>query len=141
MSVKKQRSRPKPKEKREPSELAKRLIKWRKENKLSQRQAAKAMNDAEVPINSTTLQQWEYGRHAPSPLAGKIVTKFLDEHPQITGVPEYRNKTKLTAENLVEIRRRSKNGEKLREIADSFGLSESYISRILKGERRPRVSV
>ena len=98
----------KPKEKREPSELAKRLIKWRKENKLSQRQAAKAMNEAEVPINSTTLQQWEYGRHPPSPLAGKLLTKFLDDNPQITGVPVYRNKTKLTAENLVEIRRRSK---------------------------------
>jgi transcriptional regulator with XRE-family HTH domain len=141
MPVNKQRTRPKPKEKREPSELAKRLIKWRKENNLSQRQAAKAMNEAEVPINSTTLQQWEYGRHAPSPMAGKIVTKFLDEHPQITGVPEHRNKTKLTAENLVEINRRSKKGEKLQEIADSFGLSESYISRIVKGERRPRVSV
>jgi transcriptional regulator with XRE-family HTH domain len=126
-------------QKREPSELAKRLIKWRKENKLSQRQAAKAMNEAEVPINSTTLQQWEYGRHAPSPLAAKFVTKFLDEHPQITRVPEYRNKTKLTAEDLVEISRRSKNGERLREIADSFRLSQSYISRILKGERRPRV--
>src|ERR1700756_3429801 len=100
MSVKKQRTRPKPKEKREPSELAKRLIKWRKENKLSQRQAAKAMNEAEVPINSTTLQQWEYGRHTPSPLAGEIVTKFLDEHTQINGGPEYRHKTKVTAENL-----------------------------------------
>jgi hypothetical protein len=41
--VKKQLTRPKPKEKQEPSELAKRLIKWRKENKLSQRQAAKAI--------------------------------------------------------------------------------------------------
>jgi transcriptional regulator with XRE-family HTH domain len=135
-----QRTRPKPKENREPSELAKRLIQWRKKNKLSQRQAAKAMNEAEVPINSTTLQQWEYGRHAPSPLAAKLVTKFLHEHPQLTKVPENRNKTKLTAEDLAEINRRSKNREKLREIADSFGLSQSYISRILKGERRPRVS-
>jgi DNA-binding MarR family transcriptional regulator len=71
-------------------------------------------------------------------LAAKLVTKFLDEHPQITRVPDG-NKTKLTAEDLVEISRRSKNGEKPREIADSFGLSQSYISRILKGERRPRV--
>src|ERR1700745_2194220 len=96
-----QRARPKPKEKREPSELAKRLIKWRKENKLSQRQAAKAINEAGVPIHSTTLEQWEYGRHAPSPLAAKLVTKFLDEHPQITRVP-HGNTTKLTAEDLVE---------------------------------------
>lgn len=47
----------------------------------------------------------------------------------------WRKQTKFSAKDLAEIRRWREEGQTMKRIAARFKVGESYISRILKGER------
>lgn len=47
----------------------------------------------------------------------------------------WRKQTKFSAKDLAEIRRWREEGQTMKRIAARFKVSESYMSRILKGER------
>ena len=47
----------------------------------------------------------------------------------------WRKQTKFSAKDLAEIRRWREEGQTMKRIAARFKVSESYISRILEGER------
>jgi hypothetical protein len=55
-------------------------------------------------------------------------------HVAPTGLANGR--AKLSAEQIAEIRARRDAGEQLRPIADDYGVSASYLSRVVRGERR-----
>jgi transcriptional regulator with XRE-family HTH domain len=102
---------------------------------LSQRQAAFALQSRDVPIDIGTIQQWEQGRCSPRRLAVKALEDFLARFPVIDDVPVYRKGTKFTAEDLAEIRRLRSEGQTMAAIAQRFNVDQSYISRIVSGER------
>ena len=116
-------------------EVIKQLRAWRTRNNLSQRQAVFAMESRDCPVDIAALQQWEQGRYRPSNLAAKALETFLATYPTITDAPLYRKRTKLSAETVAEIRRLREEGQTMITIAQRFGVDESYISRILSGER------
>jgi transcriptional regulator with XRE-family HTH domain len=116
-------------------EVIRQLKAWRTRNNLSQRQAVFAMESRDCPVDIATLQQWEQGRSRPSNLAAKALETFLATYPTITDAPLYRKRTKLSAETIAEIRRLRKEGKTMISIGQRFGVDESYISRILSGER------
>jgi|SRR5208337_244621 len=116
-------------------DVIRQLKAWRTRNNLSQRQAVFAMENRDCPVDIATLQQWEQGRYRPSNLAAKALETFLATYPTITDAPLYRKRTKLSAETVAEIRRSREEGQTMISIAQRFGVDESYISRILSGER------
>jgi transcriptional regulator with XRE-family HTH domain len=115
--------------------LVQRLIKWRKDNKLTQGGVADAFERVGVPIDVRTIQQWEQGRYKPSRLAAAALEKFLAEPPTITDAPPYGKQSKLTAVDLAEIRRLRHEGETMKAIGERFGVDEAYISRICSGKQ------
>ena len=121
--------------------MVKRLRAWRKKNQLSQRGLVEVMESRGVPIDITTVQQWEQGRHWPSGLAGRLVLDFLAryEKEELTDGPDYRKRSKLGQEDLAEIRRLREEGQTMKAIGERFGVSESYISHILSGDRLSRI--
>jgi len=120
--------------------LVKRLKVWRKKNGLSQRQAAEVMEARGVLVDVMTTKQWEQGRNRPGRLAGKLVGDFLERYPVITDAPVHGKRSKLSAEDLAEIRRLREEGETMKAIGQRFGVGESYISRIVSGERLAKVT-
>jgi len=66
-----------------------RLIAWRKRNNLSQRAAAVVMQAAGYQVRLSAIQHWETGIRTPSPLAGKALETFLDQHPTIQNPPRF----------------------------------------------------
>ena len=134
-----------PKIKRDPRrakalpEIVKKLITWREiENKMSQRQAVACMEARGFPVDLSTLQQWEQGRFRPGRLAAKALEVFLSTYPKITDAPVYGKHTKFSAQDIAEIRRLREEGYTMVTIAQRFEVDDSYISRILSGERLAR---
>jgi hypothetical protein len=83
----------------------------------------------DFPLNQQTLQAWEQGRYKPEPLAAKALETFLSQYPTITDAPLYGKRSKLSPEDLAEIRRLRAEGQTLVSIAGS------YISHIMSGAR------
>ena len=116
--------------------LVKRLVKWRKDNKLTQGGVAEVFASCGVPIDIRTIQQWEQGRYNPSRLAAAALEKFFASPPKITDAPPYGKQSKLTPGEVAEIRAAAREGgETMKAIGERFGVGESYISRIVRGER------
>jgi transcriptional regulator with XRE-family HTH domain len=88
-----------------------------------------------VPIDVGTIQQWEQGRYKPSRLAVTALENFLAEFPVTTDAPIYGKRSKFSAKDLAEIRRLRSEGQTMAAIAQRFNVDQSYISRILSGER------
>jgi len=115
--------------------LVTRLKAVRKKNGLSQRQAAEVMEAKGVLVDMTSMKQWEQGRNRPGRLAGKLVRDFLERYPVITDAPVYGKRSKLRDEDVAEIARLRGEGVTMKAIGERFGVGESYISRIVSGER------
>jgi transcriptional regulator with XRE-family HTH domain len=115
-------------------------VSWREANKLSQRQVVAVMAARDYPVNLKTLQGWEQGWYAPEPLAAKALETFLAQYPTVNDAPVYGKKSKLSAQDLAEIRRLRDEGQSLTAIAARFGVDVSYISRIVSGERLKKAS-
>lgn len=114
-----------------------RLKRWRKANKLSQRQAIAVMNARDFPISISALQKWEIGIYAPDVFAFRALEAFLDQHPIITDAPRFgRWKEPVPAETVADIRKLRESGMPLLAIGQRFGISESAVSRICTGNRR-----
>lgn len=121
-------------------DVIRQLKAWRIRNNLSQRQACYAMEIRDFPVDIASLQQWEQGRYRPSNLAAKALETFLSEYPTITDAPRYKKRTKLTAETVAEIRRLRAEGQTMIALGQRFGVDQSYISRIVSGERLGKLS-
>jgi transcriptional regulator with XRE-family HTH domain len=119
-------------------QMVKELIAWRRKNNLSQLQAAEAMEARGVPIRKTTIQQWEQARFRPSRLAVAALGNFFSKHAVITDATPHGRQSKLSQADLAEIRRLGAPGSaklSMKAIGHRFGVSEGYISRIVRGER------
>jgi transcriptional regulator with XRE-family HTH domain len=114
--------------------LVHRIKAWRIANKLSQRLAAELISSGGVEVDWTTLAQWEEGRRKPSKMAGQVVERYIVAHPRVVA-PVERKRSKLTALDLVEMRRLRAQGQTFKEIGQRFKIAESYASRILAGKR------
>jgi transcriptional regulator with XRE-family HTH domain len=118
-----------PKEK----QLVKRLIRWRKENRLSQRQASDVMATAGITIKVSTIQAWEHGRPL-GPMSVFGLTVFLDENPVVHDPPSYPHTDhnhKLHRDEMLAMR---SEGMTQKEIGEKFGIGGSAVSRILSGK-------
>jgi DNA-binding transcriptional regulator YiaG len=63
------------------SPVIQQLIRWRKNNQLSQSKAVRILEDAGLPVKLGTLQHWEIGRAQPHPLSAAALAKFLEQQP------------------------------------------------------------
>ena len=121
--------------------LMKRLVAWRTRNALSQRGAIEVlgrMDFGEIALG--TLQKWEVGARTPGRFTAKCLSRFLDDHPLISGselrVSLRKDPTPLkTVEAIIKAR---EAGKTLRAIAEHYGLSESGVSRIVEKNRRAK---
>jgi transcriptional regulator with XRE-family HTH domain len=119
-------------------DIIKRLQWWREKNGLSQRGAVEVMKD-EVGISLSSLQKWEIRKAKPGRFVVKALGRFLDEHAVISNPPRYgRWVDPLPDEKVEEVRKLRENGETLRVIGERFGISESSVWRIAKGDRRAK---
>lgn len=114
--------------------VVEKVRRWRKKNGLSQRAAVEVMVKGGCEIKVTTLQKWEAGVNAPGQFTIKYLEDFLVENPVIKDGPRYGRWTSDGA--VAEIRKARAKGETLRSIAERYGISESGVSRIAKGNRR-----
>jgi DNA-binding transcriptional regulator YiaG len=69
------------------SPLIQQLIRWRKDNQLSQSKAVRILEDAGLPVKLGTLQHWEIGRARPHPLSAAALAKFLEQEPSSKSSP------------------------------------------------------
>ena len=69
------------------SPLIQQLIRWRKNNQLSQSKAVRILEDAGLPVKLGTLQHWEIGRARPHPLSAAALAKFLEQQPPSKSSP------------------------------------------------------
>ena len=122
--------------------MVKGLKKWRRENKLSQAQAAQVMRErGGVPVPLVVLKSWEGGRRSPGALRAELVAKFLVENSVVNDPPQYAKQLKIVSvRDAAKIRRLRKGGLKLLAIAEQYSLSESAVSRICstKAEQQRR---
>jgi hypothetical protein len=117
-------------------DIVKRLQGWREKNGLSQRGAAEVMKD-EVGISLSSLQKWEIRKAIPGRFVVKALGRFLDDHPVISNPPRYGRWVDPLPEGKVEeVREARENGETLRVIGERYGISESSVCRLVKGNRR-----
>ena len=121
------------------TDLVKRLKAWRKENGLSQRQAADVMVRSGVPVTVRTLQSWEIGDRRPVPMAAKLLETFLASVPKVKEKDRPKPYPKVASyrseEDVGRIRELRAQGKTLKAIAGEFGISESAVSRICAGKR------
>ena len=108
---------------------------WRAKNSLSSRASAIVMNARGFVVSHRTLESWDSGARVPSRFAAQALESFLAQHPIITDAPKYA-RDKLSDEQVAEIRAMRNNGDELLTIAQRFGISESAVSRLARGERR-----
>lgn len=115
------------------------LKSWRKTNNLSQRQAVAVMESSGLEVPLLTLQKWEGGFRSPGRFALSALDQFLEQHPTVTDAPVYgRWKTTMPDSKVSEMRKLRANGMSLLSLAERFGISESSVSRICRGERRAK---
>jgi len=124
---------------RQALDMVKRLRVWRKKNRLTRRQAAAVMEARGVPVDVMVIYHWEKEHKTPNRMSVAMVSKFLEEFPVITEAPAFGKKTRLSAQDLAEIRRLRKEDQTLKAIGERFGVDESYVSRIVRGERLSKV--
>ena len=74
------------------SPVIQQLIRWRKNNDLSQSEAVRILEDAGLPVKLGTLQHWEIGRARPHPLSAAALAKFLEQQPYLKSSPSPDNK-------------------------------------------------
>jgi DNA-binding transcriptional regulator YiaG len=76
----------------EDSELpiaVRKLKRWRRKNKLSQRQAAEVMKRSGFAMILSTLQGWERGYRQPGRIVAQALIDWLEANPVITDPPKY----------------------------------------------------
>jgi len=69
------------------SPVIQQLIRWRKNNDLSQSEAVRILEGAGLPVKLGTLQHWEIGRARPHPLSAAALAKFLEQQPGLKNSP------------------------------------------------------
>jgi DNA-binding transcriptional regulator YiaG len=74
------------------SPVIQQLIRWRKNNDLSQSEAVRILEDAGLPVKLGTLQHWEIGRARPHPLSAAALAKFLERRPYLKNSPSPESK-------------------------------------------------
>lgn len=126
---------------RRASEVVQALKTWRNKNKLSQRQAISVMGARDFPLRIETLRTWEQGRYLPEPITTRALEDFLAQHPVIRDAPAYGKRTKFSSGDVAEIKRLREEGATMVAIGTRFKVDESYISRILAGERLAKITV
>ena len=77
---------------KELSPVIQQLIRWRKNNDLSQSEAVRILEDAGLPVKLGTLQHWEIGRARPHPLSAAALAKFLERRPYLKNSPSPESK-------------------------------------------------
>jgi transcriptional regulator with XRE-family HTH domain len=116
--------------------LVRRLREWRAREGVSRGRAAEVMEkELGVPVDPFMLYLWESEKRHMGKVYGALVEKFLARAPKVKGRRDRVKQTKLSGKDLAEMRRLRSGGETLKGIGSRFGVSESYIWRILKGER------
>jgi len=70
------------------SPVIQQLIRWRKNNDLSQSDAVRILEGAGLPVKLGTLQHWEIGRARPHPLSAAALAKFLEQQPNLKRSPD-----------------------------------------------------
>ena len=70
------------------SPVIQQLIRWRKNNDLSQSDAVRILEGAGLPVKLGTLQHWEIGRARPHPLSAAALAKFLERQPNLKRSPD-----------------------------------------------------
>ena len=73
---------------KELSPVIQQLIRWRKNNDLSQSEAVRILEGAGLPVRLGTLQHWEIGRARPHPLSAAALAKFLEQQPNLKRSPD-----------------------------------------------------
>ena len=69
------------------SPVIQQLIRWRKNNDLSQSEAVRILEGAGLPVKLGTLQHWEIGRARPHPLSAAALAKFLEQQSGLKSSP------------------------------------------------------
>ena len=70
------------------SPVIQQLMRWRKNNDLSQSDAVRILEGAGLPVKLGTLQHWEIGRARPHPLSAAALAKFLKQQPNLKRSPD-----------------------------------------------------
>jgi hypothetical protein len=114
------------------------LKKWRKLNKLSQRQAFDAMASRGFDVSLGTIRAYEQGVITPGKFVGPALLKFLEDNPVITDAPKYGRWAKIPDQDIRQIRKMRKNGDNLEKIAAAFDIDQSTVSRICSKDPKQR---
>ena len=70
------------------------LKKWRQANDLSQSDAVRVLNEANIAVTLDSLQSWEIGRWSPRANVALALADYLRENPKIEAPPIRKKKPK-----------------------------------------------
>lgn len=70
------------------------LKKWRQANDLSQSEAVRVLNEANIAVTLDSLQSWEIGRWSPRANVALALADYLRENPKVQVPAIRRRKTK-----------------------------------------------
>jgi transcriptional regulator with XRE-family HTH domain len=114
------------------TDIAARLLAWRKSNNLSQAQASDVMASYNVPITVGAIRAWEQGR-PPGKMAVSVLQTFLRDHPTIEDPPARYpgHRPGRSDKEKAKMRAMHDKGMEMAKIGRKFGITESGVSRIL----------